>query len=96
MRFIDAYNRRDVDALLEELDPAVEWRPALPLLLGEATVYRGHEGARAWLRSLNDVLDEASVEYSEIRILATGSWRSARCAHAARGAERRPTRPLPT
>jgi hypothetical protein len=46
LRFIDAYNRRDVEAMLEDLDPAVEWRPAFPLSLGEATVYRGHEGAR--------------------------------------------------
>jgi uncharacterized protein len=68
-RFIDAYNRRDVHALLQVLDPAVEWRPALPLLLGEATVYRGHEGARAWLRSLYDVTDDAHVEYSEVRDL---------------------------
>ena len=69
IRFVDAYNRRDVEAMLEDLDPAVEWRPALPLLLGEATVYRGHEGAREWLRDLYDVLDEAHVEYSEIRDL---------------------------
>jgi hypothetical protein len=27
---VDAYNRRDLDALLRELDPEVEWRPALP------------------------------------------------------------------
>jgi ketosteroid isomerase-like protein len=69
LRFIDAYNRRDVEAMLEDLDPAVEWRPAFPLSLGEATVYRGHEGAREWLRSLYDALDHAHVEYTEIRDL---------------------------
>jgi uncharacterized protein with GYD domain len=26
-RGLDAYNRRDIDALLEELDPEVEWHP---------------------------------------------------------------------
>ena len=29
-RFLDAYNRRDIEALLAELDPEVEWHPALP------------------------------------------------------------------
>jgi ketosteroid isomerase-like protein len=69
VRFIDAYNRRDVEGMLEDLDPAVEWHPALPLVLGEATVYQGHEGAREWLRNLYDVADKAEVEYSEIRDL---------------------------
>jgi hypothetical protein len=45
-RGIEAYNRRDVEALLQELDPEVEWYPALEVLLGgEATVYRGHDGS---------------------------------------------------
>jgi ketosteroid isomerase-like protein len=69
VRLIDAYNRRDVETMLQDLDPAAEWRPALPLILGEATVYHGHEGAREWLRNLYDVVDEAEVEYSEIRDL---------------------------
>jgi hypothetical protein len=44
-RAVDAYNRRDVEALLEELDPKIEWHPALPgLLAAETTVYRAHEG----------------------------------------------------
>ena len=34
-RAVDAYNRRDVDALLRELDPQVQWLPALPGLLAE-------------------------------------------------------------
>ena len=55
--------------------------PCASAVAGRATVYRGHEGARAWLRSLYDVLDEASVEYSEIRglgdrVLAIGQMRT--------------------
>jgi uncharacterized protein len=69
-RGLEAYNRRDVEALLEDLDPEVEWHPALPKLLGgEATVYRGHEGVREFFRDTDDVLDEIDVEYSEIRDL---------------------------
>jgi ketosteroid isomerase-like protein len=69
-RAADAYNRRDIAALLEELHPDVEWSAALTVLLGgEETVYRGHEGVRELLRETDDVLDEINVEYSEIRDL---------------------------
>jgi hypothetical protein len=48
---IEAYNRRDVGALVEGHDPEVEWHPVLQVLLGgEATVYRGHEGVREMAR----------------------------------------------
>jgi hypothetical protein len=41
-RALEAGNRRGFDALLEELDPEVEWYPAMQALLGgEATAYRG-------------------------------------------------------
>jgi ketosteroid isomerase-like protein len=69
-RGLDAYNRRDVEALLEELDPEVEWHPALLVPLeGEPTVYRGHEGIREFFRDVDDVLAEIEGEYSEIRDL---------------------------
>lgn len=69
-RGIEAGNRRDWDALLEGLDPEVEWYPALLTpLAGGATVYRGHEGAREWLRSVEEVLNEIHIEIGEIRDL---------------------------
>ena len=69
-RGLDAYNRRDVEALLEEADPEVEWHPALLAPLeGEPTVYRGHEGIRKFFRDVDDVLAEIKVEYSDIRDL---------------------------
>ena len=77
-RVVDASNRRDVDAMLEELDAAVEWYDAAPMLLGgQGTVYRGHQGARDLLNELWDVLGEIQVEFAEIRdlgdrVVATG------------------------
>ena len=66
-RAVEANNRRDVDALVEELDPEVEWHPGLPALLGgEATVYWGHEGARQLFRDLYEALAELHLEFSEI------------------------------
>jgi ketosteroid isomerase-like protein len=46
-RAIEAWNADDLDAFLAELDPDVEWQPAIqPGLEGKATTYRGHDGAR--------------------------------------------------
>jgi ketosteroid isomerase-like protein len=80
-RGLDAANRRDIEALLEELDPEVEWHPLLPTLLGgETTVYRGHEGVRELFRDIDDAFSEFRVEMSEIRdlddrIVAIGAMR---------------------
>ena len=67
-RGIEAYNRRDVEALLEVHDPDVEWHPVLQVLLGgEATVYRGHDGIREFVRDLDEAFAEAHIEVSETR-----------------------------
>jgi ketosteroid isomerase-like protein len=81
-RAVDAYNRRDIDALLDQLDPEIEWHPALPGLLGGSpTVYRGHEGITAMMHDLYEVLDEIHFEYDEVhdlgdRVLAIGQMRT--------------------
>jgi ketosteroid isomerase-like protein len=67
-RFIDGFNRRDVEAMLEEVDAGVEWRPAAPVALGgEATVYRGHAGIPDGIRDLHDSFGELQIEISEIQ-----------------------------
>ena len=79
-RFNDAQNRRDVEAMLKELDPEVEWHSViLGSLRGEATVFRGHDGIRELLRDLYEAFDEFRVEYSEVRdlgdrLVAIGHW----------------------
>jgi ketosteroid isomerase-like protein len=81
-RAVEAYNRRDVEALLEELDPEVEWHPAFEVLLGgEATVSRGHKGVRELLRDTDETLAEIHIEFSEIqdlgdRVVAIGRLRT--------------------
>ena len=80
-RGLDAYNRRDLDALMEQLDPDVEWHPALAVVLGgEKTVFRGHQGVRESIQEEDEVLAEFQVEISEIRdpgnsVLAIGHAR---------------------
>jgi len=69
-RGAEAYNRRDVDALLKTLDPEVEWHSALLIPFGgEATVSRGHDGVRDLLVEVDEALAEIHLDYSEIRDL---------------------------
>jgi uncharacterized protein len=80
-RTADAYNRGDIDAVLEDVDPEIEWRPLLPGLLGgKATVYRGHEGVREVIRELDEAFTELEGEQSEVRdlgeqVIAIGHFR---------------------
>jgi ketosteroid isomerase-like protein len=67
-RAVEAYNRRDVEALNAELDPEIEWRPALPgLVEGDGTGYRGHDGIAQMFRDFADVLDEIHFDYWEVK-----------------------------
>jgi ketosteroid isomerase-like protein len=69
-RAVSAVKRRDVDALLEELDPDVEWHPLAQVMLGgQETVYRGHQGVRDLFRELDEVTAEIHPQISEIRDL---------------------------
>jgi ketosteroid isomerase-like protein len=69
-RAIEAYNRRDIDAFVEAFDPMVEIHPLTLAMFGqEATVYRGHEGIRQFIRDVDEVLPQIQVESLEIRDL---------------------------
>jgi len=69
-RGLEAGNRGDIETLLEELDPKVEWHSALHVLLGgEQTLFRGHDGVRKMMRDLNEAFAEIQIEISEIRDL---------------------------
>ena len=69
-RGLEAGNRGDVDALLDELHPEIEWHPWLQIQFGgEATVYRGHQGVRKGIRELEEAFSEIEAEQTEIRDL---------------------------
>ena len=73
-RGLDAFNRRDVEAMLRELDPEVVLELALPAMFGgEATVFRGHDESREFLRDLDEAFAEFKVEISEIGTWVSGS-----------------------
>jgi ketosteroid isomerase-like protein len=78
-RAVEAGNRRDIEALLAEFDPKVEWHAAFPVL-GIDRVYWGHEGVRELLREVWEVLADTRFEFPEIRdagdkIVAIGHMR---------------------
>ncbi len=51
-RIYEARNRGDVNAVLAECDPEVEWQPHLASLGGEPI--RGHDEVRAYMASLRE------------------------------------------
>ncbi len=66
-RAVDASNRRDLDALLKEFDPEVEWYPQVVGLGSD--VYRGAEGIRELFADLEETIPDVFFEVSEIRDL---------------------------
>lgn len=81
-RSAEAFRRRDIEAMVAELDPEVEWHPGLLAFLGgDGTVYRGHQGVRDLVRDLDEHFAEFDNEYTEIRdlgdqVLAIGRIRA--------------------
>lgn len=61
---IEAFNRGDLDSVLEGLDPQIEWH--VPPIVPDQTVYHGHEGVRALWRSLEDSFQDLRLEIEEI------------------------------
>ncbi len=65
-RGLAAYDSRDVEALLVDLHPDVEWHSALGAgMSGEETVYRGHDGVRR-------LFDEVDRAFAEFRVGVNG------------------------
>ena len=65
-RVVDAFNRRDLDALLALMDDDVEGAPPLASIEGR---YHGHAGIRSWWKSLFSNLSDFTIEVVEVRDL---------------------------
>jgi len=63
---IDAFNRRDVDAIFECVNPDLEWLPAMPFGGGPL---RGREGIESYVREVSDSWDEYRVVAEDFRVL---------------------------
>jgi ketosteroid isomerase-like protein len=78
-RTYPAFNRRDIPAFLDSLDPDVEWIPIMAAL--EERVYRGHDGVRHWLEDLAadwELFEVHTDEFRDLgdRVLVLGRWRA--------------------
>ena len=62
----DAFNRRDLDVLLELADPDIEFVPRILELEGGGP-YRGHDGVRSWWEGFLDVVPDFSMEIEEVQ-----------------------------
>ena len=65
-RSIDAFNRRDLDALLALMHENVQGAPPLASIEGN---YHGHPGIRRWSESLFEGLPDFNIEIVEVRDL---------------------------
>jgi hypothetical protein len=66
-QFIDAFNRRDVDALLALCDRDIEFHPTV--LVGARRIYRGHAGMRRWVADLQKAQIQHQVRVRRVRAL---------------------------
>jgi uncharacterized protein len=66
-RVIDAFNRRDVDAIFDCVHQDVEWFPAMPVTFGGAL--QGREGIESYVREVTDTWDEYRVVAQDFRDL---------------------------
>ncbi len=57
-RWVDAYNRRDIDGLIALTDPDAELRTRFVAI---ESVFRGHEGIRAYFEGLDEAYDHFEV-----------------------------------
>jgi hypothetical protein len=51
-RYIEAFNARDIEALIVYCDPSIELHSTFAAVGG--AIYRGHEGVQTWQRDLDE------------------------------------------
>ena len=65
-RVIEAFNRRDLQAYLELMDPELEFIP-YEVYLERGDPYLGHAGIRRWWEDLFSVVPDVRAEVFEVR-----------------------------
>ncbi len=71
-RFVDAFNRRDADALVAVAHRRIIFRPST--LVGPRRTYHGHDGLRRWIADLVATGLDFQVGIREIRRLGPGGF----------------------
>jgi ketosteroid isomerase-like protein len=78
-RWTESYNSRDIEGVLEVVDPDIEFRS---IFVEVSSQFRGHEGLRTYFRELDEAYDDFRVMTSEVfdagagvLVSATAHWR---------------------
>lgn len=69
-RWFEAFNSRDLEAMLACTDPEVDFHPLR--LHGLGGGYRGHEGMRQWFEEIQRFEHHHRIELAELRAAGTG------------------------
>jgi ketosteroid isomerase-like protein len=77
----EAFNRRDIDAMLALVDPEIVFAPVSARLIGDGSDYRGHDGLRRYLRDVATHWRHLEVTPAHVRsagdaVVALGHVRS--------------------
>jgi ketosteroid isomerase-like protein len=67
-RVIGAFNERDVDGILQCVNPDLEWFPAIAVSVG-GDALRGREGIESYVREISDTWREYRVVAQDLRVL---------------------------
>jgi ketosteroid isomerase-like protein len=59
-RIEEAFNRRDIEAIIACMDPSVEYHPLLSAI--GVSAYHGHDGMRSWFGQLDDAWADLRTE----------------------------------
>jgi ketosteroid isomerase-like protein len=65
--WINAFNRRDAEAILELAHPDVDYRPYLAALSGGSGSYHGHRGLRRYLHDLDEAWSAFEAQIHSLR-----------------------------
>jgi len=65
---LEAYNRRDIEPMLETWHPDAEWYPFTAAVEGDEA-YHGREGLRQWWANIDATFEEFEASLDEIRDL---------------------------
>ena len=67
-QFVQSFNRRDLAAMSQRLDPEIEWRPGGPAAV-ERAVYRGRDEVSSGFAATWETWEVFTLEESEVRDL---------------------------
>ena len=65
---LSAYNRGDVEPMVEVSDPEIEWYPLSAEVEGGVS-FHGHDGLRQWFANLHATFEEFEATVDELRDL---------------------------